>query len=197
MATKRHGDAVPTTKQPAVGRKGKEKQEGKPVKPLQDKDTLIRRPLASTHNTKTGETQKPAVKKELKPTTTATSGCPPPVVSVPLPLKAKEFTLPIASAIKGEALEKALMLPVDLKDTEDPFCCTEYVNDIHTHMMASEQKRCYAISERSGIDQSLPFTSDHRSVLIDWLIQVHLKFQLLQETLYIAVDILDRYLDVS
>jgi hypothetical protein len=33
-----------------------------------------------------------------------------------------------------------------------------------------------------------------RSVLIDWLIQVHLKFHLLQETLYLCVQIIDAYL---
>ena len=35
-----------------------------------------------------------------------------------------------------------------------------------------------------------------RSVLIDWLIQVHLKFHLLQETLYLCVQIIDAYLQL-
>lgn len=198
MATRKPKDAAPTTKQPGVGRKGKDKQ---PVRPLQEKDQLIRQPLvASSHNTQTDEPQKPAGKKEvLKSSTIAAviSACSLSAVPPSLPMKAKEPSLPIASAIKGEALEKALTLPVDVKDSEDPFCCTEYVNDIHMHMMASEQRPCYAISEHSIVTESFPFTSIHRSILIDWLIQVHLKFQLLQETLYIAVDILDRYLDVS
>ena len=33
-----------------------------------------------------------------------------------------------------------------------------------------------------------------RGILVDWLVQVHLKFKLLQETLYLTVAILDRYL---
>ena len=36
-----------------------------------------------------------------------------------------------------------------------------------------------------------------RSVLIDWLIQVHLKFHLLQETLYLCVQIIDAYLEAQ
>jgi len=36
-----------------------------------------------------------------------------------------------------------------------------------------------------------------RSILIDWLIEVHLKFKLLPETLFITVNILDRYLEKS
>lgn len=35
-----------------------------------------------------------------------------------------------------------------------------------------------------------------RALLIDWLVQVHFKFQLLQETLYLTVAILDRFLQV-
>merc|ERR1719191_187164 len=36
-----------------------------------------------------------------------------------------------------------------------------------------------------------------RSVLVDWLIGVHLQFHLLQETLYTTVAIIDRYLQVE
>ena len=36
-----------------------------------------------------------------------------------------------------------------------------------------------------------------RTILIDWLIQVHLRFNLLQETLYLTVSIIDRFLQVS
>ena len=35
-----------------------------------------------------------------------------------------------------------------------------------------------------------------RATLIDWLLQVHLRYHLLPETLWIAVNILDRFLSV-
>ena len=35
-----------------------------------------------------------------------------------------------------------------------------------------------------------------RGILIDWLVQVHLRFHLLQETLYLTVAIIDRFLQV-
>ena len=34
-----------------------------------------------------------------------------------------------------------------------------------------------------------------RAILIDWLIEVHYKFKLLPETLYLTVNIIDRYLE--
>lgn len=36
-----------------------------------------------------------------------------------------------------------------------------------------------------------------RAVLVDWLIDVHAKFKLLSETLFIAVNMIDRILSVS
>ena len=36
-----------------------------------------------------------------------------------------------------------------------------------------------------------------RAILIDWLVQVHLRFHLLQETLYLTVAIIDRFLQVQ
>lgn len=36
-----------------------------------------------------------------------------------------------------------------------------------------------------------------RALLIDWLVQVHSRFQLLQETLYMTIAILDRFLQVK
>ena len=36
-----------------------------------------------------------------------------------------------------------------------------------------------------------------RAVLLDWLIEVHCQFRLLQETLYMAVGILDRFLEAE
>lgn len=35
-----------------------------------------------------------------------------------------------------------------------------------------------------------------RAILVDWLVQVHSKFRLLQETLYMCVAIMDRFLQV-
>lgn len=33
-----------------------------------------------------------------------------------------------------------------------------------------------------------------RAILIDWLVEVHLKFKFVRETLYLNVNVIDRYL---
>jgi hypothetical protein len=34
-----------------------------------------------------------------------------------------------------------------------------------------------------------------RAILIDWLIEVHLKFKLVPESLFLTVNLIDRYLE--
>ena len=34
-----------------------------------------------------------------------------------------------------------------------------------------------------------------RAILVDWLIEVHLKFKLLPETLFLTVNLIDRFLE--
>lgn len=45
--------------------------------------------------------------------------------------------------------------------------------------------------------QGQEVTGNMRAILIDWLVQVSLKFRLLQETMYMTVGIIDRFLQVS
>jgi G2/mitotic-specific cyclin 2 len=44
------------------------------------------------------------------------------------------------------------------------------------------------------IDRQVEITWGMRQTLVDWLLQVHLRYHLLPETLWIAVNILDRFL---
>lgn len=101
----------------------------------------------------------------------------------------------IVSTLNGGEHETPL-IEVDAEDREDPFYCTDYVEDVHQFLKESEQYPVYIISSQFLSNQS-KVTSHHRCVLVDWLVQVQRKFKLLQETLYITIDILDRYLDVS
>ena len=36
-----------------------------------------------------------------------------------------------------------------------------------------------------------------RAILVDWMVDVHLKFKLLAETLFLTVNIIDRYLSIK
>lgn len=68
---------------------------------------------------------------------------------------------------------------------------SEYVNDIYSYLQDLEKK--FAIPENYLADQK-EVSPKMRTVLIDWLNEVHLQFHLLNETYYLTVGIIDRYL---
>lgn len=45
------------------------------------------------------------------------------------------------------------------------------------------------------MEEQPDITEKMRAILIDWLVEVHLKFKLLPETLYLTVNLIDRYLE--
>jgi hypothetical protein len=87
-------------------------------------------------------------------------------------------------------------LPWDTNELRDPQQCTEYVGDIYEHLLEMERKAVYKTTP-SMLTQQSEVQERHRGVLVDWLVQVHLKFHLLPETLHACIDIVDRYLQVS
>ncbi|NXC45684.1 CCNB1 protein, partial [Penelope pileata] len=82
------------------------------------------------------------------------------------------------------------MEDVDAKDSDNPQLCSEYVKDIYKYLRELEAKRAVRPQYLSGQD----ITGNMRATLIDWLVQVQMKFKLFQETLYLTVTIIDRFL---
>jgi hypothetical protein len=81
---------------------------------------------------------------------------------------------------------------IDERDDDDPLCATGYVQDMYRHFRAKE----VITSVRPIFMESQPFINERmRAILVDWLIEVHLKFKLVPETLYLTVNIIDRFLD--
>ncbi|XP_067885546.1 G2/mitotic-specific cyclin-B1-like isoform X1 [Heterodontus francisci] len=86
-----------------------------------------------------------------------------------------------------------VLLPVkdvDADDGDNPMLCSEYVKDIYKYLRQLEVEQ----SVRPKYLDGKEITGNMRAILIDWLVQVQRKFQLLQETLYMTVSIIDRFL---
>uniref|UniRef100_UPI00358F37EB G2/mitotic-specific cyclin-B2-like isoform X3 n=1 Tax=Myxine glutinosa TaxID=7769 RepID=UPI00358F37EB len=75
-------------------------------------------------------------------------------------------------------------------DCVDPQLCSVYVKDIYKYMRQLEMKQSIKPDYLAG----QVVTRRMRAILVDWLIQVHFKFRLLQETLYMAIALIDRFL---
>ncbi|XP_016140893.1 G2/mitotic-specific cyclin-B2-like [Sinocyclocheilus grahami] len=81
---------------------------------------------------------------------------------------------------------------IDEGDADMPQLCPEYVKDIYAYLRSLESQQSVRPLYMRGYD----INARMRALLVDWLIQVHSRFQLLQETLYMTVAILDRFLQV-
>lgn len=101
---------------------------------------------------------------------------------------------PSHAAKKVRTKEPAARLPhndLDDEDADDPLMVSEYVNEIFDYLR-----------ELEPATQPNPDYMDHqddlqwkmRGILVDWLIEVHTRFRLLPETLFLAVNIVDRFL---
>lgn len=82
---------------------------------------------------------------------------------------------------------------IDKDDHDNPQLVSEYVNDIYAYLRQLETR--YPVRPQHLVSQT-EVNGRMRGILIDWLVQVHLRFHLLQETLYLTVAIIDRYLQV-
>ncbi|XP_071949256.1 G2/mitotic-specific cyclin-B-like [Antedon mediterranea] len=82
---------------------------------------------------------------------------------------------------------------IDKHDSDDPQLCCEYVNDIYDYMRHLE----HVLKVTKDYMEGQSINSKMRTILVDWLVQVHLRFELLQETLFLAVQLIDRYLELK
>lgn len=61
-------------------------------------------------------------------------------------------------------------------------------------MLATEH---FFIGKSDYMKGQSEITENMRAILIDWLIEVHLKFKLRAETLFVTVNLIDRYASVD
>jgi len=83
---------------------------------------------------------------------------------------------------------------IDERDADDPLCATDYVQDMYQHFRLKESVtsvRPIYMESQNHINERM------RSILVDWLVEVHLKFKMVPETLYLTINIIDRYLEKS
>ncbi|KFQ42565.1 G2/mitotic-specific cyclin-B1, partial [Nestor notabilis] len=107
----------------------------------------------------------------------------------PVPMELCECASP------GDVLSQALdvLLQVEnvvAEDHEGLNICHDYVNDIYNYLRELEANQPVRPKYLAGRE----INGKMRAILIDWLVQVQMKFRLLQDTLYLSVAIIDCFL---
>ena len=92
----------------------------------------------------------------------------------------------------AKQLVEATRSPEEIEDENyDTSMVAEYGDEIFDYMRQLEIKM---LPNAHYMDNQHEIQWSSRSVLIDWLVQVHLRFNLLPETLFLTVNYMDRFL---
>lgn len=82
-------------------------------------------------------------------------------------------------------------LDLDKEDIDDPLMVSEYVVEIFEYLKELE---IATMANPDYMDSQNELEWKMRGILVDWLLEVHTRFRLLPETLFLAVNIIDRFL---
>lgn len=83
---------------------------------------------------------------------------------------------------------------VDKVDKNDPLCKDDYIHEMFEHFVAREATtsvRPLYMEEQKQLNELM------RAILVDWMVDVHFSYRLSLATLYLAVNLIDRYLEKS
>ena len=73
----------------------------------------------------------------------------------------------------------------------------DYLNIIYYNLLIEEEKGINPMPDYTYLTRQNEINEKMRSILIDWLIDVHFKFGFTDETLFMTISIIDRYLSIS
>ncbi|KAH7653759.1 cyclin B protein [Dioscorea alata] len=82
---------------------------------------------------------------------------------------------------------------IDALDADDQLAVVDYVEDIYKFYKHSES----SYRPDNYMESQLEINAKMRAILADWLIEVHHKFELMPETLYLTFYVVDRYLSMA
>ncbi|KAJ0265381.1 Cyclin-B2-2 [Hirschfeldia incana] len=87
--------------------------------------------------------------------------------------------------------EEEPILDIDVSDAKNSLAAVEYVQDLYSFYRKMEMFSCVPVDYMM---QQIDLNEKMRAILIDWLIEVHDKFDLMKETLFLTVNLIDRFL---
>ncbi|CAA0266020.1 unnamed protein product [Arabidopsis thaliana] len=90
-------------------------------------------------------------------------------------------------------VNKPKILDIDESDKDNHVAAVEYVDDMYSFYKEVEKES----QPKMYMHIQTEMNEKMRAILIDWLLEVHIKFELNLETLYLTVNIIDRFLYVK
>jgi len=115
------------------------------------------------------------------------------VTAQPSTNSAAPEALPVRSAPQPQQLQLtpfASRMPMEVEN-DSPQGVSEYAQEIFGHMLHEEGA---FLPRPNYMAMQHEINGMMRAILVDWLVEVHMKYRLRPETLYLTVNLIDRYL---
>ncbi|KAJ2919027.1 hypothetical protein MD484_g1465, partial [Candolleomyces efflorescens] len=97
------------------------------------------------------------------------------------------------SSFEREPEPQELWDDLDADDWDDPLMVSEYVKDVVIYWKEIEQA---TLPDHNYMNHQNEINWEHRGILVDWILQVHNRFNLLSESLFLTVNLIDRFLSL-
>ena len=101
---------------------------------------------------------------------------------------------PVVVAEPEPAEQDEAIPDLDKEDIDDPLMVSEYVGEIFEYLKELE---IATMANPEYMENQGELEWKMRGILVDWLLEVHTRFRLLPETLFLAVNIIDRFLSAK
>ena len=106
-----------------------------------------------------------------------------------LRLDGEEESQPSAPEVKSHRIVRPHYMALRMKSA-DPAQCLDRIDDMYALYYAKEEK----YSAKPYMHRQDDINRKMRAILVDWMVEVHFRFNLHTTTLWLSVNILDRYL---
>jgi len=123
--------------------------------------------------------------KAVMPQTRVASSAAPQTASVS---STSNIILPAPQPAEGGANVACIEGEVSLEKEQG---VAEYVPDIFNHLFTEEAA---FMARPTYMESQVDINAKMRAILIDWLVEVHMKYKLRLETLFLTINLIDRYL---
>lgn len=119
------------------------------------------------------------------------------------PAKVEEIITPLSACKVGAdapvtPATPVPQLPAGVQDIDaDDVVAGDHLSEpavahlVHTNLRLRERR---FMADANYLDRQSDITARMRSILVDWLVDVHAKFKLVPETLHLTINIIDRFL---
>jgi len=94
------------------------------------------------------------------------------------------------------AMKKSMAF-ADQMDFRCPQLASEFANEIYSNMRKEEERLKVDPSYLTIMQNPKEVKDTSRAFLVEWIIDVHRKFRLVPETLYVTVFLVDRFLSLK